>query len=34
MSDATTSAGRPILPALKEFLIHGVRYAYPPERGN
>lgn len=33
MSDATTSAGRPILPALKEFLIHGVRYAYPPERG-
>lgn len=33
MSDATTAAGRPILAALKEFLIHGVRYAYPPERG-
>jgi hypothetical protein len=33
MSDATTAAGRPILPALREFLVHGVRYAYPPERG-
>ena len=33
MSDATTAAGRPILPALEEFLLHGVRYAYPPERG-
>lgn len=33
MSDSNTATGRPILPALKEFLIHGVRYAYPPERG-
>lgn len=33
MSDTTAAAGRPILAALKEFLIHGVRYAYPPERG-
>lgn len=33
MSDATTASGRPIYAALKEFLIHGVRYAYPPERG-
>ena len=28
-----SEAGRPILPALEEFVIHGVRYAYPPERG-
>ena len=33
MSDSNTATGRPILPALEEFLIHGVRYAYPPERG-
>lgn len=33
MSDATTAAGRPIRAALAEFLVHGVRYAYPPERG-
>jgi len=33
MSDAATAAGRPIIPALEEFLLHGVRYAYPPERG-
>ena len=33
MSDATSTAGRPILAALEEFLIHGVRYAYPPKRG-
>lgn len=33
MSDATTAGGRPVLPALAEFLVHGVRYAYPPERG-
>lgn len=33
MSDATTAGGRPVLQALNEFLIHGVRYAYPPERG-
>ena len=23
----------PVLPALLEFLVHGVKYAYPPERG-
>ena len=33
MSDAATARGRPVLPALEEFLIHGVRYAYPPKRG-
>ncbi len=33
MSDLAVAAGRPILPSLEEFLIHGVRYAYPPERG-
>jgi len=33
MSDANATGGRPLLAALKEFLIHGVRYAYPPERG-
>ena len=33
MSDTTTAGGRPILPALEEFLLHGVRYAYAPERG-
>jgi len=33
MSDSNTATGRPILAALKEFLIHGVRYAYAPERG-
>lgn len=33
MSDTTTAEGRPVLPALAEFLVHGVRYAYPPERG-
>jgi hypothetical protein len=33
MSDTTAATGQPILPALKEFLIHGVRYAFPPERG-
>lgn len=34
MSDATTAGGRPVLPALGEFLVHGVRYAYPPQRGS
>ena len=29
-SDASSSAGRPVLPALAEFVVHGVRYAYPP----
>jgi len=33
MSDTRAASGQPILGALKEFLIHGVRYAYPPERG-
>lgn len=33
MSEATSANGRPILRALEEFLIHGVRYAYPPDRG-
>jgi hypothetical protein len=33
MSDASSSAGRPVLPALAEFVVHGVRYAYPPKRG-
>jgi len=33
MSETTTAAGRPVLPLLAEFLIHGVRFAYPPERG-
>src|SRR5512147_1953055 len=34
MSDASTAAGRPVLESLLEFLVHGVRYAYPPERGS
>ena len=33
MSDTSAASGRPILAALKEFLNHGVRYAYPPEHG-
>jgi hypothetical protein len=33
MSDATTAGSRPVLPALAEFVVHGVRYAYPPKRG-
>lgn len=33
MSDTKAAAGIPIRAALLEFLIHGVRYAYPPERG-
>jgi predicted nucleotidyltransferase len=33
MNEATTGNGRLNHPALKEFLIHGVRYAYPPKRG-
>lgn len=33
MTDTNTMDGRPVLPALEEFLVHGVRYAYPPERG-
>jgi hypothetical protein len=33
MSDASSAGGRPVRPALLEFLVHGIRYAYPPERG-
>lgn len=33
MSDASSTSGRPVRAALLEFLIHGVKYAYPPERG-
>lgn len=33
MSGTSAASGRPILPALKEFLMHGVRYAYPPDHG-
>jgi hypothetical protein len=33
MNDVATASGRPIKAALLEFLIHGVKYAYPPERG-
>jgi hypothetical protein len=33
MTDAKSATGRPIREALKEFLLHGVRYAFPPERG-
>ena len=33
MSDAKSTSGRPVRAALLEFLIHGVKYAYPPERG-
>jgi hypothetical protein len=28
-----SSAGRPVRAALLEFLVHGVKYAFPPERG-
>jgi len=33
MSDNATSEGRPILQALEEFVLHGVRYAYAPKLG-
>lgn len=33
MTDAKSTTGRPIREALKEFLLHGVKYAFPPERG-
>ncbi|HEY8249629.1 MAG TPA: hypothetical protein VIG70_03420 [Burkholderiales bacterium] len=33
MTDAKSATGRPIRAALKEFLLHGVKYAFPPERG-
>ncbi|MGB8437118.1 MAG: hypothetical protein WCE38_22960 [Burkholderiales bacterium] len=33
MSDSASSTGRPLQPQLLEFLVHGVKYAFPPERG-
>ncbi|MBI5910607.1 MAG: hypothetical protein HY848_11710 [Betaproteobacteria bacterium] len=33
MSEATAASGRPVREALLEFLVHGVKYAFPPERG-
>jgi hypothetical protein len=33
MSDASSSTGRPLRPQLAEFLVHGVKYAFPPKRG-
>lgn len=33
MSNATTAAGKPVRGALLEFLLHGVKYAYPSEHG-
>lgn len=33
MSNPTIATGRPIRAALLEFLIHGVKYAFPPKRG-
>jgi len=33
MSEVASARGRPLMPALTEFVIHGVRYAYPPKRG-
>lgn len=33
MSGADSSAGRPLRQQLLEFLVHGVKYAFPPVRG-
>lgn len=33
MTEASSAEGRPARAALLEFLVHGVRYAFPPERG-
>jgi hypothetical protein len=33
MTDAKSATGRPIREALKEFLLHGLKYSFPPERG-
>ena len=33
MSDASSSSGRPLRPQLLEFLVHGVKYSFPPQRG-
>ena len=34
MTDAATASGRLVRAALLEFLVHGVKYAYPPGRGH
>lgn len=33
MTDTKAASGRPARAALLEFLVHGVKYAYPPKRG-
>jgi len=33
MTEAASGAGRPVRAAFLEFLVHGVKYAFPPERG-
>jgi hypothetical protein len=33
MTSASSADGRPVRAALLEFLVHGVKYAFPPERG-
>lgn len=33
MTGASSASGRPVREALLEFVVHGVKYAYPPERG-
>lgn len=33
MSKANSASGRVVRAALLEFLVHGVKYAYPPKRG-
>ena len=33
MTEASSATGRPVRAALLEFLVHGVKYAYPPKRG-
>ncbi len=33
MSDTSTTTGKPVRSALLEFLLHGVKYAFPPEHG-
>ncbi|MGQ0652973.1 MAG: hypothetical protein ACT4P4_12035 [Betaproteobacteria bacterium] len=33
MTDAKSASGKPIREALKDFLLHGEKYPFPPERG-
>jgi hypothetical protein len=33
LMSGASAGGRPVRAALLEFLVHGVRYAYPPDRG-